>query len=385
MVARQADKVWFECEKDFLESVEVEYRGLLSNPHTARYALGLVQYKLRTLHAQATSRVFSTDSYRALGPAAGVLTDQAEAIWEDLAEDVDAQGALRHILCRMIVPGFGEPNAARRLAIGELFLDGHLPEGASRVLEMLCGRQVLRPHMYRHLLKPAMYELAYEPLITEWPRLLQWVVAGWNGMRIHHRLSRAAQAWLQGGRNSLHLLRDFEIDETWDWLDRESEHAALNDGEQEFLIASQQERDQGLRTAEQEIRAAVLQETAPELESAKEQFSQTARLLDEVRQELERERAWSTHAQEEKDQTAGELQAKTMDLDRLQASFDALQAEAEGRDRSYQSLQRQIALLQEAEQSLQGRLVKRSMQVKLALLGGLATFVVGAVLGIVFL
>src|SRR5262245_31225710 len=101
-------------------------------------------------------------------------------------------------------------------------------------------------------------DVSHEALIRGWPRLRRWLDEDRAGLRLHHRITEAAEEWHRANRDDDILYRGARLIQTQEW--REPHEAELNPLEREFLDAStalkhrleQREREQQQR----EIQAA---------------------------------------------------------------------------------------------------------------------------------
>jgi beta-lactam-binding protein with PASTA domain len=90
-------------------------------------------------------------------------------------------------------------------------------------------------------------EVSHEALIRGWPRLQAWVDEDRQGLRVHRRLTEAAQEWVAFERDPGALYRGTRLHIATEWADRRAE--ALNDRERQFLAASSALEESGLRRA----------------------------------------------------------------------------------------------------------------------------------------
>ncbi len=84
-------------------------------------------------------------------------------------------------------------------------------------------------------------DVSHEALIRGWPRLRQWIDEDRAGLRVHRRLTEAAQEWQRLNRDEGVLYRGARLAEALEW--RERNEAALNELERDFLNASVELRE----------------------------------------------------------------------------------------------------------------------------------------------
>jgi len=79
-------------------------------------------------------------------------------------------------------------------------------------------------------------DVAHEALIRGWPRLHKWIDEGRTALRLHHRITEAAQEWDQLKRDEGALFRGASLAQAQEW--RQQHDQDLNSLEREFLDAS---------------------------------------------------------------------------------------------------------------------------------------------------
>ncbi|MCA1481764.1 hypothetical protein, partial [Bradyrhizobium sp. NBAIM08] len=91
--------------------------------------------------------------------------------------------------------------------------------------------------------------VAHEALIREWPTLQQWLAEDREGLRLHRRLTEAAQTWAGLEHDEAELYRGARLAQALEWALSRPE--ALSAVEQEFLRAGQAfaEREAAQRAA----------------------------------------------------------------------------------------------------------------------------------------
>ncbi|WP_171165424.1 hypothetical protein [Streptomyces sp. I05A-00742] len=123
---------------------------------------------------------------RAAGGFEGTLARTAEAAWAELGEGQRRRA--RDILLRLAEPGdAGVPRPVDRRELGEG------PDTAA-VLERLAAARVVT-------LDHGRAALAHGAVLHGWPRLAAWTAEDPEGLRRRHRLTRAARAWQESGRD----------------------------------------------------------------------------------------------------------------------------------------------------------------------------------------
>ncbi|WP_305783642.1 nSTAND1 domain-containing NTPase [Symbioplanes lichenis] len=167
--------------------------------------------------------ILTLSGYEAAGGMRRVITDAAESVHRDSSER--GRETARQVLVRLVTFGDGVPDTRRLVRPAEWAgLD------AGPVLAELARARVI-------VLGAGTAELAHEGLIRAWPRLAAWLHTGRAELRLHRRLTEAAEIWRSYGRDSGALYRGAPLA---DWDGRGLRQ--LNTQEREFLTASRRQR-----------------------------------------------------------------------------------------------------------------------------------------------
>jgi basic membrane lipoprotein Med (substrate-binding protein (PBP1-ABC) superfamily) len=130
-------------------------------------------------------------------------------------------------------------------------------------------------------------EVAHEALIREWPTLREWLREDREGLRLHRRLTEAAQEWVALGREEGLLYRGTRLAQTAEWAAAQPER--LNTLEREFLAASRESADREAAEREaqrqQELRAAqqVAEAAQRVAEAERARLDQSTRTAQQLR------------------------------------------------------------------------------------------------------
>ncbi|MFM9607462.1 nSTAND1 domain-containing NTPase [Streptomyces niveiscabiei] len=189
-------------------------------------ALPLLSHALLETWRRRRGRTLDEAAYDAAGGLRGALAQSAEHAYQELTPD-QAQRA-RQVLLRLITPGEGARDTRRPAARTEL------PAGSDDVVDLLARARLIT-------LDEDTVDLAHEALITAWPRLWAWVDAEREHLRVHRRLTEAAQTWAQLDRDPGSLYRGARLSTAQDSLGTGD---ALTPLEREFLDASGAAREQ---------------------------------------------------------------------------------------------------------------------------------------------
>ncbi|MFF4484589.1 helix-turn-helix domain-containing protein [Streptomyces sp. NPDC001520] len=173
------------------------------------------------------------EGYQAAGGLDGAIAKTAEDVYTRLTSQ--QADVARGILLRLISPGDGTPDTRRPARRAELDTTRH-PEQTALVVERLTRARLLT-------LDGGNVDLAHEALITGWPRLHGWIEQDRERLRIHRKLTEAATAWAELGRDSGALYRGALLaaaEEAFPAIDADS---GLTSMERDFLSSSSTARD----------------------------------------------------------------------------------------------------------------------------------------------
>ncbi|WEB38091.1 hypothetical protein MOV08_01375 [Streptomyces yunnanensis] len=146
--------------------------------------LPLLSHALLETWRRRRGRTMTVAAYEAAGGVHGAVAQTAEDVYTRLSP---AQARLaRRILLRLIAPGEGTQDTRRPVPHGEL--DTGDAAGTRIVLERLARARLVT-------LDDGIADLAHEALIASWPRLRGWIEEHRERLRLHRKLTEAAQAW----------------------------------------------------------------------------------------------------------------------------------------------------------------------------------------------
>ncbi|WP_030315928.1 DNA-binding protein [Streptomyces sp. NRRL B-3229] len=210
--------------------------------------LPLLSHVLRETWRRRRGRALTEEAYEAAGGVRGAIAQSAEEVWADLSPH-HAELA-RLVLLRLITPGEGSQDTRRPIDRTELDFTTPTegaqgqpgaadrppgptsagPPGApdtALVLDRLVRARLLT-------LDHGTVDLAHEALITAWPRLSGWIEQEREQLRTHRRLTEAARAWDDLGRDPGALYRGTRLATAGEQL----AGASLTAQERAFLTAS---------------------------------------------------------------------------------------------------------------------------------------------------
>ncbi|MFI1707796.1 nSTAND1 domain-containing NTPase [Streptomyces griseoruber] len=193
--------------------------------------LPLLSHVLLETWRRRRGKTLTMAGYEATGGLAGAIAKTAEDIYSRFTEDQAA--AARRLMLRLVTPGDGTPDTRRPAQHAELQDIGG-PE-TSRVLESLTRARLL--------VLDDTVDLAHEALLTAWPRLRGWIEQDRERLHIHRKMTEAARAWEELGRDAGALYRGSRLATAHEHL-VDKHPGDLTALEQDFLNASTTALDQ---------------------------------------------------------------------------------------------------------------------------------------------
>ncbi|HEX9762102.1 MAG TPA: serine/threonine-protein kinase, partial [Acidimicrobiia bacterium] len=135
-------------------------------------ALPLLQYALTELVSSRTSDLLTVPGYRATGGVLGALATRAEELYGQL--DRIGREAARQVFLRLVTVQETGEDTRRRVQKRELRGLGVDPQALEQVLERF-GEYRLLTFDRDPLTRGPTVEVAHEALLSEWPRLRDWI------------------------------------------------------------------------------------------------------------------------------------------------------------------------------------------------------------------
>ncbi len=185
--------------------------------------LPLVSHALLETWRRRRGMTLTLTAYEETGGIQHALDHTAESVYSGL--DDRQRLYARDILTRLTALGDGTDDTKRRLTRAEL--DG--TEDVAEVLSALAQARLIT-------LDRDSVELAHEALITNWPRLRDWLSEDRDGLRIHRQLTEATDTWFALAHDPGALYRGVRLANAEEWAGRHQ--PSLSQREQRFLDAS---------------------------------------------------------------------------------------------------------------------------------------------------
>jgi WD40 repeat protein/transcriptional regulator with XRE-family HTH domain len=194
--------------------------------------LPLLSHALLETWRRRRGKTLTLQGYEAAGGLHGAIARTAEDVYTRL-EPAQADQA-RRLLLRLITPGEGTPDTRRPVERTELEATGR--QETTQILERLAQARLLT-------LDDNSVELAHEALITAWPRLHGWIEEDRDRLRAHRKLTEAAAAWAELGRETGSLYRGRRLVAAQEYFSNSS-CDDLTELERTFLTASLAAREE---------------------------------------------------------------------------------------------------------------------------------------------
>ena len=191
----------------FLVGCEVEpplTERLLADVKGQSGALPLLQFALTEVWKKREVRRLTLRAYAELGKddkgqargIEGVLNHRANEIYRSLTPE--SQDLCRRLFLRLVQPGEGTEDTKRRVSYRELLPeDPARAETVRKLVQTLASRDARLITTEGTDATGGAIEVAHEALIRGWTQLRRWVDAARTGLRVHRRLTEAAQEWAE--------------------------------------------------------------------------------------------------------------------------------------------------------------------------------------------
>lgn len=195
---------------------------------------------LKLYQKKRIDNVMTLQAYDESGGVHGTITKRAGEVFERLTPEQQTIG--RRILLQLTQFGDDTEDTRRRIRISELCDDQGEQPYIEEVIEILTNARLLTTSTdgkgRRQL------DVAHEALIRGWPDLRKWIDENRVKLRIHRKLTEAAQEWEERNEDASFLYRGMRLAQAREWL--KINKTSLNLLEQKFLSVSksveQQER-----------------------------------------------------------------------------------------------------------------------------------------------
>jgi hypothetical protein len=176
--------------------------------------LPLLQYALTELWERRAGTQLSVAAYLESGGVAGAIGRRAEQLVGQL--DSHCVEATRQLFLRLVEPGEGAPDTARRIRGGDLQALTGDHHAMDTVSERFARYRLLLYDRDAESREPTI-ELAHEALLHAWPRLSGWIDEAREDLRVERRLATAAAQWSESGHDPSFLLTGARLEQVDQW------------------------------------------------------------------------------------------------------------------------------------------------------------------------
>ncbi len=235
-------------------------------------ALPLLEHALLELWRRRAGSVLTLAGYQESAGVRGAIAARADVVFGGLT--TAQQEIARHTLLRLTEPGEGTEDTRRRAALRELVTDERSVADVEEVVHRLAEARLLTLGTDGDS-GEEWVDVAHEALIRGWPRLQRWVDEDRAGLRVHRRLTVAAEDWDEHGRDDGLLYRGPRLDEVLAW--RERHRDAPNRLESGFIDAGVALRAREAAAADEQRRLELVHAQA--LAEARGRAARRFRLL----------------------------------------------------------------------------------------------------------
>lgn len=204
-------------------------------------ALPLLSHALLATWQEREGPTLTVAGYRRAGGIAGAVTSTAEEAFGSL--DPEEQDVARRLLLRLVRVGVHEQDTRRPVRREQLLR--HLPGQARTALQELTAARLLT-------VDADVVSITHEALLHAWPRLREWIAADREGLRVHHRLSEATEAWDAEQHHASLLYSGPRLALATDWAADHDDR--LSTAERAFLTASREVADTAARLERRQTR-----------------------------------------------------------------------------------------------------------------------------------
>lgn len=191
-------------------------------------ALPLLSHALLETWKRRRGRTLTLAGYVESGRVQGAIAQTAERVFTQHFT-AEQQTIAKNIFLRLTELGEGAEDTRRRVQLVELMSKPAEQATIEAVLKTLADARLVTTDK-------AEVEVAHEALIRSWPTLRQWLDENREGLRIHRRLTEAAQEWEALKRDQGALYRGLRLQQALEWESKNAVEFSLP--EKTFLNAS---------------------------------------------------------------------------------------------------------------------------------------------------
>ncbi len=193
-------------------------------------ALPLLSHALLETWQRRRGRTMTLSGYMSSGGVRGAIAETAESVFADQFTP-EQRAIARRIFLRLTELGdeTATGDTRRRATFNELILKPNEKDLTQAVIKALADARLI-------ITSENSAEVAHEALIREWHTLRGWLEDNREGLRLHRRMTEAAQEWVARNRDSGVLYRGARLAQAKEWAASHSDE--MNAIEAEFLESS---------------------------------------------------------------------------------------------------------------------------------------------------
>lgn len=215
-------------------------------------ALPLLQYALTELFDRREGRLLTHDAYQQIGGAVGALANRADEIYRHLSNE--GRELAHQMFMRLVTLGEGAEDTRRRATHAELLSLTDETDLMEEIIEQFAAYRLVSLDHDPQTRQPTV-EVAHEAILREWDRLRQWLNESREDIRQERLLARAANDWLESGKDTSFLLRGTRLEQIESWV--ATTQITTTPLEREFISAS---LDQQKNEAQREVERVAREE-----------------------------------------------------------------------------------------------------------------------------
>jgi WD40 repeat protein len=188
-------------------------RSTVGNPAGAGHeagALPLLSHALRTTWSRSHGGRLTVADYQASGGIRHAISQTADQVYGSL--DAEQRDIARRLFLRLVNVADDAPETRSSVPLAELRGWPGQTASPGEVLDLFVAERLITVDADRA-------QITHEALLTAWPLLRSWIDGNREGLRVRRRLSDAARAWDEAGRDPAAVLRGGQLALARDWAD----------------------------------------------------------------------------------------------------------------------------------------------------------------------
>lgn len=194
-------------------------------------ALPLLSYALLSTWSHGNTKMMTVQDYTSTGGINGAIKQAAEAVFTGLSSH--ERELTRQLFVRLVHVGDDSPDTRRRVRLEELTgdPDESFYERKRAVLGQFVDARLITVDL-------ETVEISHEALLSEWPRLREWIDQDREGHRLRRALTDDAQRWVANAEEPGGLLRGQRLATAVAWSRNAHALSLLTPLERRFLERS---------------------------------------------------------------------------------------------------------------------------------------------------